>query len=467
MRLCSTGLCAAFAVFFSLGACGDDGGTNTGDGDAGNNGGGDGGAIAGEVRVDSLTPDHGPLAGGTVVTVSGAGFVLNMAGDAMILVDGVLAESVTVVDDNTIEVTVPAGADPGDADVTVFNSNGFITVTGGWSYNPLPTLTAVNPPMGDAAGGNTVTLTGTGFSALEPGTNAVMFGGSAGANVAVVSDTELTVEPPAGEAFTAEDITVSNDNGDTESVEYRYYADGLLASTSGFGMNRGRVFFVDPVAGSSRLLADIIMGGERAGVTGLEVVGTTIYGATGINFVAPRSLITIDPWSGETTVIGPLVDPNGGGNPKGGGPPGEVVCRDLVYLNGAMYCNSQDSLYTVNLTDGECTLVGSTGGWRSGRGTGTDGTTMYEIADGQLQTIDPDTGVATYVLNVLGQGTINSLAYVGTTWYATEKQGGTKKGGGGQNDGRVVTVDIADGTVTEVTFGTETMWDAIVAAPAY
>jgi hypothetical protein len=468
MRLTWTGFCAISAALLAIGACGDDGGNNNGDGDAGNNGGNDGGAVAGEVRVDSLTPDHGPLTGGTVVTVAGAGFVLNMAGDAMILVDGVLAESVTVIDDSTIEVTVPAGVDPGDVDVTVFNANGFITITGAYSYNALPTLTEVNPPMGDLTGGDTVTLTGTGFSNLEPGTNAVMVGGTAGDNVTVNSDTELTVDVPAGEAFSVADITLSNANGDAGPVEYRYHADGLLVSTSGLSINRGRIFYVNPTSGAMRQIADIIVDGERTPVTALELVGTTVYAATGRNFVTTRLLITIDPFTGETTEIGPLFDPNAQ-NPKGGGgPPGEVICRDFVYINSTMYCNGRDTLFTVNLTDGECTAVGSTGGWRNGRGTGHDGTTMYEVADGSIYTMNPADGATTFLRGITnGNGTINGLAYVGSTWYATEKEGGKKKGGGGNPNGRVLTLDIATGAVTEVVFALETMWDAVVGTPAY
>ena len=59
-----------------------------------------------------------------------------------------------------------------------------------FTYNAAPTVTAVSPNNGPQAGGNTVTVTGTGFVS---GSTAVDFGTNAGTSVAVASATSLTV----------------------------------------------------------------------------------------------------------------------------------------------------------------------------------------------------------------------------------------------------------------------------------
>lgn len=67
-----------------------------------------------------------------------------------------------------------------------------------------PTVTSVSPTSGPTAGGNTVTVSGTGFAAGDT----VDFGSNPGTNVSVSSDgTSLTVTAPAGTAGTT-DVTV-------------------------------------------------------------------------------------------------------------------------------------------------------------------------------------------------------------------------------------------------------------------
>ena len=55
-----------------------------------------------------------------------------------------------------------------------------------------PMVTGITPASGAAAGGDTVTVTGTGFT----GATAVTFGSVAGTDLPVVSDTQLTVTSP-------------------------------------------------------------------------------------------------------------------------------------------------------------------------------------------------------------------------------------------------------------------------------
>ncbi|MGA8725166.1 MAG: IPT/TIG domain-containing protein, partial [Acidimicrobiales bacterium] len=58
---------------------------------------------------------------------------------------------------------------------------------------PVPTVSSVAPSAGPAAGGTSVTITGTGFTAAT----AVAFGFTAATTFAVVSDTQITATSPA------------------------------------------------------------------------------------------------------------------------------------------------------------------------------------------------------------------------------------------------------------------------------
>jgi len=88
---------------------------------------------------------------------------------------------------------------------------------------PSPTITAVAPPTGDAAGGESIVITGTNFSTAGIGVS-VEIGGNP-ATVTSLTSTSITVTTPPGVVGPA-DIVVSNNDG--QAVR----ATGLFAYTS-------------------------------------------------------------------------------------------------------------------------------------------------------------------------------------------------------------------------------------------
>jgi IPT/TIG domain len=78
----------------------------------------------------TVTPNTGPVAGGTSVTLGGMGYT----GATSVTIGGASATNITVVDDNTITCTTPAGT-AGAADITVSGGDGGTgTLTGGFTY---------------------------------------------------------------------------------------------------------------------------------------------------------------------------------------------------------------------------------------------------------------------------------------------------------------------------------------------
>lgn len=92
--------------------------------------------------ITSVTPNSGPPAGGTTVTVRGTGFDDTCPicsppfGAAQVFFDGVRAASVTIIDDTVIEAVTPPHS-PGSVDVTVsqyFGNPNFDTLEDGFTY---------------------------------------------------------------------------------------------------------------------------------------------------------------------------------------------------------------------------------------------------------------------------------------------------------------------------------------------
>ena len=87
--------------------------------------------------MQPLTPDHGPVTGGTAITITGT----NFAPGATVTVGGVPATDVQVLGNTQIVAVTPAGAE-GPADVVVTTANG-ASAPRTFIYDPLaaPVLT--------------------------------------------------------------------------------------------------------------------------------------------------------------------------------------------------------------------------------------------------------------------------------------------------------------------------------------
>ncbi|WP_371605087.1 IPT/TIG domain-containing protein (plasmid) [Streptomyces sp. NBC_01220] len=82
------------------------------------------------------------------------------------------------------------------------------------------TIATISPATGAAAGGATVTITGTGFD----GASAVNFGATAGTELKVISATELRVKTPAGTAGAVNVVVVDDAGNVTKTNGFTYTA---------------------------------------------------------------------------------------------------------------------------------------------------------------------------------------------------------------------------------------------------
>jgi IPT/TIG domain len=182
------------------------------------------GPVAGLPVVSSVSPASGPLAGGTLVTITGSGFT----GATAVDFGNVAGTGLVVVSDGSIIVDSPAGT--GTVDVTVITAAGpsAVSTADQFSYEAAPTVTDVSPGTGPLGGGTAVTVTGTGFA----GATAVDFGDVAGTGVTVNSATSITVNAPAGTGTV--DVTVVTPAGTSaiSAADQFTYNDGAALLTA-------------------------------------------------------------------------------------------------------------------------------------------------------------------------------------------------------------------------------------------
>jgi hypothetical protein len=214
-------------------------------------------SVAAVPTVTSVSPDTGPDAGGTQVTIEGSGFTDASAVD---FGTGNPATAFTVVSADEIDVTSPAGS--GTVDVTVSTPAGTSATSSAdqFTYAPAPVITSVQPTSGSTSGGTTVTITGTGLG----GALAVYFNTTQAQSFSQLSDTEITAVSPAGSPGTV-DITVVTENGFNQpsAADEFTYVQPVPAPT---------VSSVSPSSGST------------AGGTQVTITGTNLSGATAVDF---------------------------------------------------------------------------------------------------------------------------------------------------------------------------------------
>src|SRR5438093_634868 len=198
--------------------------------------------------VTSVEPKAGPAAGGTSVTITGTKFT----GATAVKFGSTAATSFTVNSATSITATSPAGT--GTVDVTVTTPAGTSAISEADRCAYGPTVTKVEPNVGPAAGGTSVTITGTGFA----GATAVKFGSTAATSFTVTSGSSITATSPAGTGTV--DVTVTTPSGTSAISEADRFTYGPTVTK------------VEPNVGPA------------AGGTSVTITGTGFAGATAVKF---------------------------------------------------------------------------------------------------------------------------------------------------------------------------------------
>jgi len=112
------------------------------------------------VVVESIEPLGGPLAGGTLVTITGSGLKtvekISFGSDK--------CTDMNIIDDTSVTCITPKKNSSVIVNVLVEGkANKSDTLIEGFAYRPAPTITSLSPTSGILAGGQELTINGTGF----------------------------------------------------------------------------------------------------------------------------------------------------------------------------------------------------------------------------------------------------------------------------------------------------------------
>ena len=214
--------------------------------------------------LTSISPAAGSPVGGTVVTITGT----NFSGATAVTFGGTAAAGYTVNSATSITATTPVHA-AASVDVSVTNSYGTGTKTGGFEYTLNIKVTSISPAAGPKTGGTAVTVFGANFVSEAT----VKIGGGSCTGVAWVDSNHLTASTPSGSAG-AKNVVVTNP--DTSSST-------LIGGFTYF--NAPTTAGISPASGST-------IGGTTVTITGTNFV----VGATTVTFdttgVTPTSVTT-------------------------------------------------------------------------------------------------------------------------------------------------------------------------------
>jgi hypothetical protein len=310
-------------LLFLLAACGgerrpgvdagtpEDSGTS-GPPDAGSTDAGvaDGGVDAGPLpspRILGVLPARGESGGGTWITLQGTGFLRGVATSTteaaqrtVLELGGSRVRDFQIIDDTLLDLRTPPGP-AGAASITLRNPRGSATCDGCFTWFEPLTLTAMNPESGPLAGGNMVTLTGTGFTEETR----VLMGDAASPRVTRRSSTELQVRVPRSRTAGSVDVRVYGEGGGGSLRRaYRYIEDT-------------RVTNVAPLTGPLEGGTSVVLDGQ-----GFEGATAVLFGglpAASFRVESPtRITATTPPGAGRGAVDVRVLTPRGAWSVRAG-----------------------------------------------------------------------------------------------------------------------------------------------------
>ena len=334
--------------------------------------------------VTGVSLSGGPLEGGTLLTVTGTGF----SSMATVTLGGTAATEVVWVSSTSLMLTTPAHA-AGLVNVVVTNPDTQSgTGTGLYTYAVAPTVSAVSRSTGSSLGGDSVTISGSGFQA-----NAVVtLGGIAAGSVVWTSSSRLTVVTPA-HAIGLVDVVVTNP--DTQSgTGTGLYTYAVAPTVTGLSVVQG------PIAGGTV----VTISGTGFKATPVVTFGGTV--ATSVVWKNATTLTVVTPGhaAGAAAVVVTNPDTLSAVAPEGFSYDGPPTVTSLSVSGGALSGGTEVAVYGTGFLGGLSVYLG-----------GEKALSVMRINGGKVKLVTPAHAagaVDVVVVNPDGQSVTNKGAYL-------------------------------------------------------
>jgi CSLREA domain-containing protein len=361
--------------------------------------------------ISSVSPAAGSTAGGTSVTITGTGFT----GASAVNFGATAAASFTFNSDSSITAIAPAASSAGLVDITVKALGGTSATSASdqFTYNAAaaaPTVTGVSPAYGLAAGGTSVTITGTGFT----GATAVIFGHTSltsGFSVNVAG-TQITIATPAGTGGDTVDVTVAAAGGTSAISEpadqFAYITPSYVVNSTSDdngsnalqNCNAANLTASPPV--QTCTLRDAILVANQSPTTQTITFDPSVFATAQTIDISANEPLTI---SGKVSIIGSdagvAIDGGSATRILYVAPGATAAVQDLTFQNGNAVSDSGGAIENEGtLTVANCTFTGNVA-------------TYY---GGAIENAIPNSGNTSPTL------TISNSTFTGNT--ATQLQGG-------------------------------------------
>lgn len=202
--------------------------------------------------IPPVSPTKGRAQGGTIVTITGTGFVNGE--DLSVSFGGTASPSVTFVSSTQLTCRTPAHA-VGTHSITVTNPDGQQGfASGAYTFTPTVSIASISPAFGPASGGTRVSLRGGGFlsGGGYPGPT-VTFGGLSATSVTCNTQGDLITCETPDHAAGPVDVVVTNTTDPDDKVTlpqgFTYYSGDVSITevTRSAGPGPGPIGGNDPV----------------------------------------------------------------------------------------------------------------------------------------------------------------------------------------------------------------------------
>ncbi|MEQ8764162.1 MAG: IPT/TIG domain-containing protein [Planctomycetota bacterium] len=236
---------------------------------------GGGGGGGSDVDVDVATfvfrPTSGPLAGGTTVTIEGAGFT--NPSDTTVLFGGVGASVIDVPSGEVMVVRIPGapGGSESVVDVSIQNSLIEVVIPQAFFYVGAPQISSISPASVSVAGGDRIRIFGRNFT--EASDTLLTIGGRAVTDLAVPDSGSIQATVPPGESLGEVPLVIQNRNGSTSSSIRFRMPPSLATGRRHEGTEAG--------AGYGSVVAALgDLDGDGFGEYGVGIPGSTLGGSS-------------------------------------------------------------------------------------------------------------------------------------------------------------------------------------------